>query len=214
MTRRRIANAWPWGSLPVGCKKTRKAIMKLSHDLSARSARRCAPQIGGLARLLTAIALCFAAGCSTPPRTGVHFGESALAANDARCEGLRVKNPGEDSVYVILDGQRRHVPNRDVYYRLFDDPRMTRIITSVAFDDIPVGPPLSSDAEIVRRSPDSPDLYLLNDNMLRHIVNMDVFNRYGFNPDAVGLFSGPANIGPDLIGDRPPHRPGSVPGNG
>jgi hypothetical protein len=88
-------------------------------------------------------------------------------------------------VSLAIDGVLRHVPNPDVFVRLFagalDPNAMTR------YDSVPPmaeGQPLSMSAKLIRSS-DAPEVYLLDDQagalVRRHLVSAEMFNMLGFD---------------------------------
>jgi hypothetical protein len=92
-------------------------------------------------------------------------------------DGFRIRNDDDGAIYLMLDGAMRHIPNPDIYWRLFrtEDYRHCRGIAPY-----PVGEPLSDNAVLVKCE-DNPKVYMLVDNVKRWIASAPVFERFGFD---------------------------------
>jgi hypothetical protein len=102
--------------------------------------------------------------------------------------GMLLKSPGwgQHQIYLVDEGNRRHVPNSVVYDKLF------RPEASLFFDlnvnDIDVGPQIPSNSELARVRPaDEPSgkIYLIDGAKKRHITSPDAMDRYNFHWERV-----------------------------
>ncbi len=90
--------------------------------------------------------------------------------------GLRVKVPGDDRVYLIDRGVRRHIPDIYVFQRLFHD---TNYIEGYYWAYLDMGSDIDVNAQLVNPIGGGP-VYLLEWNTKRHITSPDTMNRYNF----------------------------------
>jgi hypothetical protein len=113
-------------------------------------------------------------------------------------EGRRVRIPGSERVYLVLEGARRWIPSLVAHDRLFDT---WAVDVSAAHTAIPLGPDFSADVTIAQCCPTLGLSSLYSAGMYRHIVSPDVFNRYQFswNPKKRQICAG-ASLPPDLLG--------------
>lgn len=95
--------------------------------------------------------------------------------------GFRVKHPN-GTVYLILDGKRRHVPNPDTYNSLFRN--WDGIVTDVDVDDITDGGPLTNGAVIAKPNNGDP-VYLVSNEVKRHVTSPAAMDKYHFSWDKV-----------------------------
>ncbi|MEQ9322413.1 MAG: hypothetical protein RIF41_24825 [Polyangiaceae bacterium] len=149
----------------------------------------------------TAIATFLAPAAQALVRPACH----ASCFDVSKYEGKRVRYPGRAEVYLILDGQRRHVPDEATYDRLFDSWR--DIVDTCDTDHIPLGRPLSNDANLVRfvtpglclwGCTPSPKIYLSSNSIHRWIVSERAFAKYGFSWRKVGTAMGARREGPNI----------------
>jgi hypothetical protein len=99
-----------------------------------------------------------------------------LLANRPDLNGFRIKHPN-GTVYLILDGMRRHVPNPGTYANLFRD--WSGIVTDIDVDEIQNGGPLSNGA-ILSRGIDTAPVYLISNGVKRHVVSPAAMDKYYF----------------------------------
>src|SRR5262249_50658151 len=106
-------------------------------------------------------------------------------------EGWRVRSfegLHPERIYLILHGERRLIPNMDVYKNLFGTDDLSAVhLVGPKFDGIPEGDPFSADAA-VWRFPDT-RMYLY-DTGEYHWMNTAVAHEYGF--DHTSMRSGAA----------------------
>jgi hypothetical protein len=95
--------------------------------------------------------------------------------------GFRIKHPN-GTVYLILDGKRRHVPNPDTYNSLFRN--WDGIITDVDVDSITDGGALS-DGAVLAKPNNGPAVFLVSNNQKRHVTSPAVMDKYNFSWDRV-----------------------------
>jgi len=92
--------------------------------------------------------------------------------------GLRVKVPGQAEIYLIDQGVRRHIPNPDVFNRLFRD--WGGIQEAYWFALVDVGPPLSTESALLSPFGGGP-VYLVEPGVKRWIVSPAVMDKYNFS---------------------------------
>jgi len=91
--------------------------------------------------------------------------------------GLRVKMPNRQEIYLIDSGYRRWIPNQATYDNLFRD--RSGIISDINVDAIPLGANITSGAMLARASGTAP-VYLIDQNVKRWIVSPAIFDQYWF----------------------------------
>ncbi len=96
--------------------------------------------------------------------------------------GLRVKSPASDAIYLIDEGYLRWIPNPKTYNNLFRD--WNGIIVDIDIHDIPKSDPISDGAILARPSNETP-VYLIDNFMKRHITSNAVMDKYYFDWDRV-----------------------------
>jgi len=99
--------------------------------------------------------------------------------------GQRVKLPNEAPVYLILDGQRRWIPDPPTYNNLFVD--WNGIKESTEYASIHEGPALPTNTVLFKGS--QAEVYLLDQHSKRWITNPTVFNNYHFGWDKIVTIS-------------------------
>ncbi|MBT0770755.1 hypothetical protein KIH74_17560 [Kineosporia sp. J2-2] len=104
-------------------------------------------------------------------------GPVQAASGDPRPElnGLRVRVPNNNAIYLVLDGYRRFVPNMTTYNKLFRDE--TGIVTDTGVADIPVGPALSDGASLIGGN----GVYLVSNQVKRHVSSGAAMDKYWFS---------------------------------
>lgn len=95
--------------------------------------------------------------------------------------GLRVRLPGSPPIYLIDLGKRRHIPNPQVYDRLFTT--WAGVIDDIDIDEIWLGDPIPETAMLFACS-DSPKVFLLDGippkQVKRHVFDPATMERYKF----------------------------------
>lgn len=91
--------------------------------------------------------------------------------------GYRIKHP-DGTVYLILDGKRRHIPNPKTYENLFRN--WDGIIVDVDVDQITDGGALS-DGAVLARPKEGAYVYLVSNGSKRHVTSPGVMDKYHFS---------------------------------
>jgi len=105
-------------------------------------------------------------------------------------DGLRIRMPGNDAVYLMDKGKKRHIPNPAVYNELFRNWDNIHL----DLDKIDTGAPLPETA-ILFRCVDDPKVFLLDGapphQVKRHIANPSVMDRFQFNWSKIHVWNVP-----------------------
>jgi hypothetical protein len=113
-------------------------------------------------------------GGDTPPDPGGFTG-------DGEC----VQAPGDPAIYLVMDGGfLRHIPNAATFNNLF---RSWTVVQGWP-PNAQVNKPLATGAFLARAA-DSPDVYLVNGSVKRHILSPAVMGQYNFSWDAIRVLS-------------------------
>jgi hypothetical protein len=129
------------------------------------------------------------------PSAGGDEGEEERAAPISR-EGRRVRTPGTAAIYLVMEGKRRHVPDPETYFNLFDS--WADVEDTHDADDLPLGDPLGRGARLVQAGVPG-RVYLDSNDVFRWITSPDVFNRYRFSWGKIRLHTGSFTVGPDIV---------------
>lgn len=120
-----------------------------------------------------------------------------MPSNRKDLDGLRFRMPGSDPVFLIDRGEKRHIPNPEVYRELFRDWRFIHL--DIDIDEITTGTPIPENSFLFK-CVDSPKVFLLDgtppNQVKRHIVSPAVMERFQFNWDRIHRF----NVPVDMIG--------------
>lgn len=95
-------------------------------------------------------------------------------------EGMLLKANNADAVYLVLLGNRHHIPNPDVYFALFPSWDKIKVKSPGEVNAIPLGDPLSLDACLIKAA-DSDPVYLYTNGVKSHISSAEDFNKVGFD---------------------------------
>jgi hypothetical protein len=117
------------------------------------------------------------------------------AREEAR-DGRKLRSPGTDAIYLVMEGKRRHIPDPGTYSQLFDG--WADVEDTYEADDIPVGEPLGRGARLVRVGATG-RVYLDSNGVFRWITSPEVFNRYRFSWAKIQLHAGSFDVGPDIV---------------
>lgn len=98
--------------------------------------------------------------------------------------GFHLKDPSSPAIYLILDGQKCHIPNLETYGTLFRANPST--ISDTPIETIADGPSLSNGATVAQAA-GHPEFYLVTNQVKRHIANPKAVNDYQFRGDPVIL---------------------------
>jgi hypothetical protein len=90
--------------------------------------------------------------------------------------GLRLKLPNQDPIYLIDRGLRRHIPNPATYHNLFGASPFQEDLNLL---DIQEGAEISDGAVLARAEGTAP-IYLVEQGSKRHIMSPSIMNQYGF----------------------------------
>ena len=132
------------------------------------------------------------ASAAVPPPAG----EPVVQVVCPTCNGFRYQNPGERAIYLVIDGERHHVPDELTYFNLWVD--FSGVQSGGAVIDI--GAPLLSGSYLARER-ETGRVYLVG-RTKRWIPNERIFNQYSFarsNIREVGEANLPGR-GPDIPG--------------
>jgi len=101
---------------------------------------------------------------------------TATATTPQFANGTRL-NMGAPSgrIYLVLDGKPCHVPDMDTYTQLFKDSKWTSITTR------PVAGPAITHLAYLARLQGKPEVFLISNEIKRHVISMPVFDAYGFD---------------------------------
>jgi len=115
-------------------------------------------------------------------------------------DGLRMRKPGEDAVYLIDQGKKRHIPNPQVYNQLFRT--WENIHLDIDIDDIDTGSAIAENALLFKCS-DSPKVFLRENLTMRWITSPAVMERFQFSWEKITHWNSPSNSlgysqGPDI----------------
>lgn len=105
--------------------------------------------------------------------------EAVASENCPFTEGMRIRHPDHPEVYLILDGVRRHVPSIEVFNRLFRTGFST-VRVSTLIECVKLGSPLRTDTQLWRHQ-GRDAVYLKDLGFFRHVVSMEVFDRFDFD---------------------------------
>jgi len=107
-------------------------------------------------------------------------------------DGLRLRMPGSDSVWLVDKGKIRHIGSRESYDALFST--WDNIHSDLDVNDIESGESIPATA-ILFRCYDSPKVFLLDGvapkQVKRHIVSRAVMSRFQFNWQRVHVWHVP-----------------------
>lgn len=102
-----------------------------------------------------------------------------LTAADLRnFQGYRVRQMNTPHIYLILDEQRRHIPNPTTYHHLFGDNNNVHEVLDLSA--APEGTPLT-DGAILARPDNAPHIYLVSNGEKRHVTSPSVMAKFGFD---------------------------------
>ncbi len=115
-------------------------------------------------------------------------------------DGLRIRMPGTDAVYMVDQGKKRHIADQFVYNQLFRN--WDNIHLDLDVQAIDKGPDLTHSA-ILFKCIDSPKVFLLDGNLKRWIRSPAVMDRFQFNWSTIHVWNAPLSAigygdGPDL----------------
>jgi hypothetical protein len=133
---------------------------------------------------------------------GAHrFGEDLTTGDDSHtgADGALVQIPGDDAIYLVDRGVRRHVPNADTFNRLF---RSWVFSVGADWSSLAAGLPIASDAYLAR-SANAPEVYFVEYGQKRHVMNAAVMDRYNFDWGKIQVVSD-ATIAALKLGDPLP----------
>jgi hypothetical protein len=99
-----------------------------------------------------------------------------VGANPNIYNGIRVKVPGNNRIWVVQGGRRRLIPTPEVFISLFRD---RQVHVTLFAHEIPMGKALGRGAHLLRGSGHA--FYILDNNRKRYIPNLRIFNKYHFD---------------------------------
>jgi hypothetical protein len=94
--------------------------------------------------------------------------------------GKRVQKPGHPEVYLIVDGQKRHIPDRFTYNRLFRDSN--GIIQDPNLNQIDSGPAIYSGA-LLAKGPGTDPVWFVDaaTRLKRRVASPAAMDKYHFD---------------------------------
>jgi len=98
-----------------------------------------------------------------------------------RANGTLLKAPNSNDVYLIKDGQKRRFTTYTALISRYD-PKNIVIVSPAELSEFAEGPEIKFAQYSLLMDTDG-NIYLLVDDKLRHIVDMEVFRTLGFNPE-------------------------------
>ncbi|WP_030837498.1 hypothetical protein [Streptomyces hygroscopicus] len=141
--------------------------------------------------LLGAVSLAVAAllglGASTAanaagPASTAQVSAARIQGVHPELNGHRIKTVNSATVYLVLDGKRRAIPNQTTYFHLFRSwDGIENVIDIESIDD---GGSLS-DGAMLAKSPSSATVYLVSNGIKRAITSRAVFDKYAFDWDKI-----------------------------
>ena len=118
-------------------------------------------------------------------------------------DGLRMRKPGDDAVYLIDEGKKRYVPY-EAYITLFKNWEYIHL--DINIDNIETGDPIDQNAWLWKCN-DNPKVYLMDGKpgsyKKRHIKNTKVFKRFHFSWENVQRYNVPHDTYAPGIDDGP-----------
>lgn len=102
--------------------------------------------------------------------------------------GMFLRDISNRKVYVIFEGKRRYIQSPLTLYGLFKNPYVEN--RSIFMDDL--GKDLTPDNGLIQHTATG-KIYLREGNVLRYIPNMEIFNLYHFNTNAITRLSDISN---------------------
>ena len=100
-------------------------------------------------------------------------------------EGKRIKRANSDLIYLILDGERRHIPSWEAYTRLFENNNWAEWDVS-ELEKIPLGREFDANVALVAgRRTEGRKVFLRDGSTYRWIRNPDAMRRYDFSFERV-----------------------------
>lgn len=119
----------------------------------------------------------------TPPiNLAVGGNPAAFGQPRPDLDGLRVKVPGDDAIYLMDNGYRRHIPNVPTYNNLFRDWNSIHEDTGVG--EIPVGTSIA-DGAVLAKGANTDPVYLVDSGVKRWVTGPSVMEKYYFNWDRI-----------------------------
>jgi hypothetical protein len=99
--------------------------------------------------------------------------------------GVRARIQGEDDVYLIDEGRKRLIPDRETYNTLFMD--WGGIVQNLRLDEIETGPPISTGAVLARVAGQSA-IWLIDRGHKRRVGgHPEIMDKYRFKWPPVEL---------------------------
>ena len=90
-------------------------------------------------------------------------------------DGLRVQLPGDPAIYLMVAGQKRHIPDPPTYDNLFRD--WNGVVQDPHLNDIDTGTPINHGAVLAQGYGDAA-VYLIDGGHKRHIGSPATMDRY------------------------------------
>lgn len=100
-----------------------------------------------------------------------------------RPNGSLLKSSESDTVYLIKDGQKRPFKNFAALITRYD-PENIIIVEQAELDEFETGSEIKFTQYSLLKT-ENGDIYLVDEDSLRHITTMEVFQTLGFNPEEI-----------------------------
>lgn len=92
-------------------------------------------------------------------------------------DGLRIQKPGDDAIYMMDQGQKRHIPDPPTYNSLFRD--WNSIVQDVDLNEIDTGLDIADGTCLAQAFGDTA-VYLIDRGTKRHVGSPATMDRYDF----------------------------------
>jgi hypothetical protein len=104
-----------------------------------------------------------------------HHGHHAERRHDLN--GRRVQNHGENEIYLVEDGFKRHIPDPQTYDSLFRD--WNGILHDVNVHTIETGSPIPSGSQVAQAHGEDA-VYFVDGYVKHHIASPEAMDRFHF----------------------------------
>ena len=98
-------------------------------------------------------------------------------------DGYRVKTSSNATVYVVINNQKRAIPDMTTFNNLFDNTTDIQVVTQAQLNSISPGATLTSGAVLAKGS--GATVYLITNNQRLPIMSMETVDKYDFDINKV-----------------------------
>jgi len=119
------------------------------------------------------------------PGKDIYFGYGRINAGNSlvpltHVDGTLVKTASEPAVYLLENGKKRHITSPEVFNTWFDW-RDIIIVSSSEMNSYATGDVLGFKPGTLVKTSDGPEVYVVVNNTIRHIVSPEVFMGLDYN---------------------------------